>query len=194
MSEGRIQTCDSLDLILKRRWRYMIQYDTSTLYLTTFHAFIPPIRSVSACKGCCLAPRNNHGSQNPIELKNLKTLEGVTKNRAWITDDTCKLCKDCIPWNQVSKECIHWLDLDLRRNLTLESLLRPIKESIRRCLKNAAVREFFAGPYIWAYQNWGRWSTSKNLVAKRPGARETGTWMLTITNHEFNPAGYLNNS
>lgn len=38
--------------------------------------FIPPIRSVSACKGCCLAPRNNHGSQNPLELKSLKTLEG----------------------------------------------------------------------------------------------------------------------
>lgn len=106
------------------------------------------------------------------ELKNLKTLEGgiwlvscciwielSTKNRAWITDDTCKLCKDCIPWNQVFKECIHWLDLDLRWNLTLESLLRPIKESIHRCLK--------IGPYIWAYQNWGKWSASKKLEGKK---------------------------
>ena len=41
---------------------------------------------------------------------------------------------------------------------------------------------------------WGKWSASKNLVAKRPGAWERGTWMLTITNHEFNPAGYLNHS
>lgn len=170
-----------------------------TLYLTTFHSFIPPIRSVSACKGCCLAPRNNHGSQNPIKSwrtwKLWKVEYGLylaaselncqQKNRAWITDDTCKLCKDCIPWNQVFKECIHWLDLDLRWNLTLESLLRPIKESIHRCLKNCW------SIYLGVPKSGKMIRIKKPRRQKDPGAWETGTWMLTITNHGFNPAGYL---
>lgn len=153
-----------------------------TLYLTTFHAFIPPIRSVSACKGCCLAPRNNHGSQNAIKSwrtwklwkveyglylaafelnRQQKTGPGsltIHASSARIASLETRSSRSVfIDWTSTCGETWH----SSPSFVSSKSLFTDV-------WKNAAVRQFFVGPYyIWAYQNWGKWSASKNLEGKK---------------------------
>ena len=137
----------------------MIHHDT--LYPTTFHAFIPPIRSVSACKGCCFAPRNNHGSQNPIKSWRTWKLWKVECGLYFAAFElNCQQKKGLDHWRYMQAlQGLHPLKPGLQGVYSLIGPRLAAKLGTRvpplthqrvysQMWGNDAVRECFVGPYV----------------------------------------------